>query len=148
MAYVVFNSSEKNSIVRLCKDLTELNEKPLVGAETSGEIPDEIFNDLISFRKDILNISNGVITTSDHIENMDQNEFIKYRSYLNKCHNDFCQKNPSSSMVSKINSYLDKINGIELSTINFPLTISLNQYLLENGIVESEQDLFEQIRLY
>lgn len=145
MAYAVFTDSSKSAVSIICKDLNELNERALVGTETSGEISDTIFNDLISRRKDILSIDNGTITTSDHVEDMDAAEFAEYKASLNHVFDDFLANNSSSGMVTKLQAYKAILNNLSPT---FPLTKSVEQHILDEGLVTSEADLFHPLRLY
>ena len=123
---VVENDSHKNEFNTNFYDVKTIN-------ETS-------FNNIVLSVVDVTTNDNGNTFSYVYIKNgplpylLSKENFVNYINNLKNNLNNFLESNPNSAIYTKATIFLNSLNTLNINSINFPLSTTVEEYFKQQNI--------------
>jgi hypothetical protein len=138
MAYLIFlkdSEGAENTLYRIAENQSDLNNLN-INANSVKIIEDsqDNFNAIKYKTKHAFKYNNNIITYVDS-ENLFENkeQLSAHIKDIQAQINLFVKNNPNNPLVNTVNNYSNELNSLNLESITYPLNISLEQYLNNQG---------------
>ncbi len=137
MSYFIFIKSfedSKGSLYRIAENQSDLNNLNIFQTDYKI-IEDSIdnFNAVKYGTKIVLEYNLNTIIYVDQINSFDKNLLQIYINDFKKEIKDFTDNNLDHPLFNRWSNYYTQLNNLNLDNINYPLTISLEQYFNDLG---------------
>jgi hypothetical protein len=137
MSYFIFLKDFENSngaLYRIAENQSDLNNLNLM--QTDYKIIEESidnFNDVKYGKKFVVKQNLNTIIYAETINNWDKISLQIYINNTKKSIKDFIDNNPNHLLLNPWNIYYNQLNNLNLDSITYPLTKSLEQYFKDLG---------------